>query len=136
MKIRNSLSLVVVAASVLFSYAAAHAESLWIKAKTATLRSAPEFYAESLLDLSHGDEVTKLSSEQKGWVKVSAGGYEGYIPVSAITTKDIALSDSPAEQMYADSSDVALAGKGIESDGTSGSRVKPLSRLPGRLGGF
>lgn len=107
-----------------------------IREKTTTLRAAPEFHAEALLELSHGDEVTVLS-EKKGWVEVSAGGYKGFIPRSAVSKTQVALSGAPADRVDADSSDVVLAGKGLGNDGSnSAPEIKRPGGLLGRLADF
>ena len=115
----------------------AQADALRIKAKTTELRASPEFYAEALLELNYGDEVTRIS-EQKGWVKVSAGGYEGYVPLSAVTKSAVKLSGEEVARVASDTPDVVLAGKGVGGDpsggASAGSSIKPFNKLSGLLG--
>ena len=86
-----------------------------IQVKNGQVRSAPSFLGKIVAKLSYGDRVDVL--EEKGsWSKVTLAGKgsEGWIHVSALTTKTIVLNPGAEDvEKSASSDEIALAGKGF-----------------------
>jgi hypothetical protein len=49
-------------------------------------------------------------------VKVTAGGRQGYLPLSVISADQIVLSAAELKKVQADSSEVVMAGKGFSRE--------------------
>jgi len=99
----------------------ADAATMSVTVKETQVRATPTYLGKVLGLLSYGEKVTVLDQPDapKGWVKVSAkdGKLQGWVNLSSLTTKEIALkSGSGAASQTASSGDVALAGKGFNSD--------------------
>lgn len=89
--------------------------TMTVQVKSGQVRSLPSFLGKIVAKLSYGDQVDVL--EVKGsWKKVSLTGKssEGWMHVSALTTKEIVLNPGSEDVEKAASSDeIALAGKGF-----------------------
>lgn len=85
-----------------------------VKVKAAKVRAEPRAWATAVTALKYGDSIQALS-ESDGWLKVrTAGGKQGYLHESAVTTKKIVLSmRGISGDGTADRTDVVLAGKGF-----------------------
>jgi hypothetical protein len=124
---RSSPAFVACLVAACFALAAASASAadqkmMSVTVKEAQLRATPGYLGKPLGTLIYGDRVTVLdqpSSAPKDWLKVRGpdGKLEGWINVSALTAKEIVLkSGSGKAEQAASSGDVALAGKGFNSD--------------------
>jgi len=101
--------------------ATADAQVMSVTVKQTQVRATPSYMGKILGTLAYGDRVTVVDQNggPKGWVKIVGpdGKLQGWVNISSLTTKDIALKSGtgPVTQT-ASSSDVALAGKGFNSD--------------------
>ncbi len=93
----------------------AFAEPAWIQVRQSQLRTQPKFYAPSAGAVRYGEKIEKLS-EEGGWVKVTAGGRQGYLPLAVISADQIVLSAAELKKVQADSSEVVMAGKGFSRE--------------------
>jgi len=86
-----------------------------IQVKQGYLRSTPSFLGKIVAALDYAQRVAVLE-KRDAWVRVraAAGGAEGWLHVSALTTKRIVLKSGSADvQEAATSDELALAGKGF-----------------------
>lgn len=93
----------------------AFAEDVWVQVRESRLRAKPLFYAPSVSSVRYGDRLTKVS-EDSGWVGVKLGTQQGFVPLSAVTPKQIAFSSADVSKVTGDSSDLVLAGKGFSKE--------------------
>jgi SH3-like domain-containing protein len=99
------------------SVAADSSKMMSVQVKTAPLRDSPSFIGKAGPTLSFGDRV-EITDTQGPWSKVSApGGLTGWVHTSALSSKKIVLkSGQETAQAKASSDELALAGKGFNSD--------------------
>jgi uncharacterized protein YgiM (DUF1202 family) len=93
------------------------AKRMSVNVKETQVRATPSYLGKLLGTLAYGDEVQVLESKQD-WARVSAPkkGLEGWMNMSALTAKKVVLSSgSTAADQSASSGEVALAGKGFNS---------------------
>jgi hypothetical protein len=101
---------------------AADQKQMSVTVKETQVRDAPSYLGKVLGVLSYGARVTVLAQPAdapKGWLKVAGPGGkpQGWVNASALTQKEIALkAGDAAVSQTASSGDVALAGKGFNSD--------------------
>jgi len=91
------------------------AETMSVQVRKSQLRNQPSFLGKIITELAYGDKVT-VQEEKKSWVRVSdpKQGKEGWMHMSALTTKEIVLKPNSKDVEKAASSDeIALAGKGF-----------------------
>ena len=107
-------------AAVLIAFFAAAA--LWaasamsVQVNEAQMRGTPSFFGAVVADLSYGDRVEVLE-QGRGWIRVrSDAGDTGWVQESALTDKRVVLSSGGNVQSGASTDEVALAGKGFNSD--------------------
>jgi hypothetical protein len=93
----------------------AYAEDVWVQVRESRVRSKPFFYASGVSTVRYGDKLLKTGDEG-GWAAVRSGTAQGYIPLSALSRQQIALSAKGLSKVEADSSDVVLAGKGFSRE--------------------
>lgn len=81
------------------------------------LRAAPSRLAAVVSTVKYGDRLT-VQESQSGWIKASApDGASGWIHESALTPKRIVLASGTGDaQLAASSDEMAMAGKGFNSD--------------------
>lgn len=93
------------------------ADELSVQVKSGKVRSRPSFLGKIVTTLSYGDRV-RVIKEQGEWVLgENAGSPRGWIHISALTDDFIELSSGSENAETAASSDeLALAGKGFNSD--------------------
>ncbi len=101
--------------------ASAEAKQMSVTVKQTEVRATPGYLGKILGVLVYGDRVTLLdqpANTPKGWVKIVGpdGKLQGWVNLSALTEKEIKLASSAGVQQQAASGDVALAGKGFNSD--------------------
>lgn len=90
------------------------AETLVVQVKSTFLRKEPVFYGAVVAELTTGDEVEEITS-QNGWVKVrTSDGREGWLHSSAVKKRKFSLlAMNQPVKTQADADEVALAGKGF-----------------------
>lgn len=89
-----------------------------VKVKETQLRASASYMAKIVAVLAYGDRVTVIQ-KQKDWAKVSfpAKKLEGWVNLAALQDKPIVLkAGSETVEKQASSGEVALAGKGFNSD--------------------
>jgi len=107
----------------IFGFVMAFAVATWsdsgmmsIQVKEGQLRSAPSFLGSIVGPVSYGDRVETVQ-KQGDWVEVkSPKNLRGWIHESALTTKQVVLNPGAQTQSAASSQEIALAGKGFNSD--------------------
>ena len=97
--------------------AADSSKMMSVQVKTTSLRNAPEFISKACATLAYGDRV-EVSSTKGPWSKVNTQkGATGWVHASALSPKKIVLkSGQETAQTRASSDELALAGKGFNSD--------------------
>ena len=118
MKINKLLSglILLVGFIVISAWAADSSKMMSVQVKTTPLRDSPSFLGKAVSSLSYGDQVEVLNT-QGPWIKVSAAGMNGWVHTSALSSKRIVLkSGQETAQTKASSDELALAGKGFNSD--------------------
>lgn len=111
---RGYLRLLLLAGGVLAAQAAT-AEQLFVKIKSTQIRQRPQHYSAGIVSLREGDAVEALGSDA-GWIKVRAGGKEGYLHESAVSSRQVKLRSDGIAGKGAQQSEVALAGKGFSPE--------------------
>jgi uncharacterized protein YgiM (DUF1202 family) len=86
-----------------------------VQIRKAELRDTPSFLGKIVAGLGYGDKVT-VDRPQGAWMRVTASGQAGWIHSSALTTKTIVMKAGDGAQTAASSGEMALAGKGFNSD--------------------
>lgn len=105
----------------IISKAVAEEKVVRVQVESTRIRVSPQHWAAGVADLHYGDRLTAVSP-QGDWLKVrTAGGKEGFIHVSAVTTRDLDFSVkktsySGAGNVHADPSDVQTASKGFSPE--------------------
>ena len=87
-----------------------------VTVKETQVRATPSYLGKILAVLAYGDQVDVLA-EQAGWARVRLANGEGWVHLSALSSKRIALqSGSQNVGTGASSGEVALAGKGFNQE--------------------
>ena len=87
-----------------------------VTVKETQVRATPSYLGKTLAVLAYGDQVNVLA-EQAGWARVRLPSGEGWVHLSALSSKRIALqSGSQNVGTGASSGEVALAGKGFNQE--------------------
>jgi len=87
-----------------------------VQVKEGQLRSAPSFLGSIVGPVSYGDRVETVQ-KQGDWVEVkSPKNLRGWIHQSALTGKQVVLNPGAQAPSAASSQEIALAGKGFNSD--------------------
>jgi len=90
-------------------------EFLTVQVKQGQLRSTPSFLGSVTATLAYGDKV-ELIEDKGAWKMVAIRKVKGWMHMSALTTKTIALQAGKANvKTGATSSELALAGKGFNA---------------------
>ena len=96
--------------------ATAVAEMMSVQVREGPLRKSPSFMGQVVATLAYGERVNVLE-KRPGWIKVSAGAGSGWMHESALTPKRIVMGAGGTNvQTGASSEELALAGKGFNSD--------------------
>lgn len=103
-----------------------YADDVWVQVRESRVRSKPLFYAPTLKSVRYGDKLSR-TGEDSGWVGVQVGGQQGYLPLSAVSTKTIVFSSADVAKAKADSTDLVLAGKGFSKEIEQSFRKKDSS---------
>jgi uncharacterized protein YgiM (DUF1202 family) len=87
-----------------------------VQVKEGQLRSTPSFLGSIVGPVSYGDRVETIQ-KQGDWVDVkSPKNLRGWIHESALTSKQVVLNPGAQTQSAASSQEIAMAGKGFNSD--------------------
>jgi hypothetical protein len=98
------------------------ADQMSVTVKQTQVRDKPSYLGKVLGLLTYGDRVTILEAPAgtpKGWLKIQGpdGKLQGWVNASALTEKQIVMkAGTDTASQSASSGDVALAGKGFNSD--------------------
>lgn len=110
------LIVVVVYLVAVFTGFAAPPKTMSVQVREGQLRSTPSFLAEILSKPPYGDRV-EIIQDKGSWKKVTSRGVQGWMHISALTTKSIVLRAGAANvQTSATGSEIALAGKGFNEE--------------------
>ena len=110
----------ILAAALLLSAAAVFAapKQMSVNVKETQVRATPSYMGKILAVVKYGDRL-EVIQEQSGWAKVSLSGgkIQGWVSLSALQDKRIALTAGQAGSTTgASSGEVALAGKGFNKE--------------------
>ena len=87
-----------------------------VQVRQGPVRATPSFTGQVVATLTYGAPVAALE-KRPGWIRISAGGTTGWMHESALSKKRIVMSaGATTAQTGASSEEVALAGKGFNSD--------------------
>jgi len=114
MHIKSFLFLGVLGLSVATAIAAT-ATMMSVQINKAELRDTPSYLGKVVSSLAYGDKVS-VQSQNGAWSQVSSSGHTGWLHNSALTKKDIVMKSGVGAQTTASSGEMALAGKGFNSD--------------------
>ena len=94
----------------------ARADRMSVQVQDGQVRATPSFLGAVIAKLPYGSSV-EAQPEQNGWMQVqTATGQQGWMSASSLTTKKIAMTAGGAGASGASSDELALAGKGFNSD--------------------
>jgi uncharacterized protein YgiM (DUF1202 family) len=108
----------ILAAALLLAAAAIFAVPMSVIVKETQVRATPSYMGKILGTAKYGDRLEVLE-KQNGWAKVTlpAGKGQGWVNLSALSTKQVALKAGAAGTTSgASSGEVALAGKGFNQE--------------------
>lgn len=101
---------------VVFTGFAEPPKTMSVQVREGELRRAPSFLAEILAKPPYGDRV-EIIQDKGPWKKVVNRGVQGWMHISALTTKSIVLRAGATNvQTSATGSEIALAGKGFSEE--------------------
>ncbi len=107
---------IVWAAVLLICTAAAFGDEMSVSVKETFIRATPSFLGKVLAKLAYTDRV-EVQSTQGAWAKVSFSGKQGWVSLSALSTKKYVLkAGSEDVSQIASSGEMALAGKGFNKE--------------------
>lgn len=86
-----------------------------VQISKADIRATPSYLGKVVTSLAYGDKVT-VQSQSGAWLQVSGNDQSGWLHSSALTTKKIVMKGEAAAKTTASSGEMALAGKGFNSD--------------------
>lgn len=111
--------LLIIAAVLLLSAGLAFGQSvkqMSVTVKETQVRATPSYMGRILAVLVYGERVDVLA-KQRGWARVRLPSGEGWVNLSALSTKQIVMqSGSQNVGTGASSGEVALAGKGFNQE--------------------
>lgn len=104
-----------VALAVLFAASAALAapETISVTVKKASIRKDRQYYAPAVAEAAFRDKLVVLARE-KGWVRVSFGGIEGWVHGSAAAARAVSVTAKDVTGGVSQD-DVAFASKGFDA---------------------
>jgi len=87
-----------------------------VQVKETQVRATPSYMGRILAVVRYGERITVLA-EQSGWARVKVAAGEGWVNLSALSARQIALqAGSQSVGTGASSGEVALAGKGFNQE--------------------
>ena len=120
------LSRAILACAVVGTAWAADPTVMSIQVRTAHLRASPSYLGAKTASADYADQVTILQSQGE-WrqVKSAKDGGEGWVHISALSTKTIKLkADAKDASTTASGEEMSLAGKGFNSEVEADFRAK------------
>lgn len=114
MRRTGGLALAIIALVAMCAWAA---QQMNVQVKETQMRAKASFLGAGVAKLAYGAQVTVLE-EKSPWIRVrAAGGREGWVHQSALTTKKVKLAAGGADAGTAAGDDeLALAGKGFSAE--------------------
>jgi hypothetical protein len=101
-----------------------NAETMHVQIKVAALKNTPSFLGKTIQSLQYGESVTSIQKNGE-WFEVKNASKQGWLHSSALTTKEIILSDlSKNAPENVSSNEVIMAGKGFNAQVESQYRDK------------
>lgn len=94
---------------------AATATIMSVQVSKAELRDTPSPFGKVIASFAYGDKVS-VQSQDGAWMQVSGNNQSGWLHSSALTKKTIIMKGDAAVRTSASSGEMALAGKGFNSD--------------------
>lgn len=94
---------------------AATATIMSVQINKAELRESPSYLGKVVTSLAYGEKVS-VQNQNGAWFQVSSSGQSGWLHNSALTKKNIVMKSGAGAQTTASSGEMALAGKGFNSD--------------------
>ncbi len=94
---------------------AASTSIMSIQVRKAEIRETPSYLGKIVTTMAYGDKVT-VQSGNGAWMQVLSAGQSGWVHSSALTKKNIVMKSGAGAQTTASSGEMALAGKGFNSD--------------------
>ena len=92
------------------------AERMSVQVQDGQVRATPSFLGAVVAKLPYGSPV-EAQPAQNGWMQVqTAAGQQGWMSASSLTTKKIVMTAGAGGASGASSDELALAGKGFNSD--------------------
>ena len=92
------------------------AERMSVQVQDGQVRATPSFLGAVVAKLPYGSSV-EAQPAQNGWMQVqTAAGQQGWMSAASLTTKKIVLASGGTTTAQASSDELALAGKGFNSD--------------------
>ena len=91
---------------------------IYVQVRESKLRSQPNFWSPAVGNLSYGDSLVPFGAapSSNAWLKAKLGDTEGFVHVSAVTSRRIVIKTSAGQQQkVADTEDIVLAGKGFNN---------------------
>lgn len=92
-----------------------YAETMSVQVKSAALKEKPSFISKNVATLNYGERLD-IQNTQGDWSEAVAGTHKGWVHVSALTQKEIALSNTQEVAHGASKSEVVMAGKGFSKE--------------------
>ncbi len=96
--------------------AAPKEKTLYVQVRESKLRAQPQFWAPTVQELPYGTALTALSAapSNKSWLQAKVGETQGFVHVSAVTSRKIVINPSAKRNsVQSASNDIVLAGKGF-----------------------
>jgi hypothetical protein len=92
------------------------AATMSVQVKKSPLRATPSFLAKKTGEVHYGDRL-EVIKKKNSWTKIKSVDHEGWLHSSALSEKKIELSAGTRDvASTADTSEVALAGKGFNAE--------------------
>ena len=99
-------------------------ETVFVQVQSTSLRATPQHWARSVAEMRYGDRLTLLDSVSKettagvpGWLKVQKSGAQGFVHISAVTSRTVVIQGKAGGTgSNLSSGDIVLAGKGFNAD--------------------
>ncbi|MCY2954384.1 MAG: SH3 domain-containing protein [Planctomycetota bacterium] len=108
------------------------AEDVWVKSESAEIRSGKGAVFPLVAKAEKGAQLTVISREPKGWIKVKVGDKEGYVYENSISPQQVKgggnLFSAMGAGVEASNLSAGAAGKGLEpqaEDYAKGKRLDP-----------
>jgi len=112
---RRISAILILALAVTAGIGQAKSNEMSVQVRKGEIRETPSFLGNIIASVEYGDRLTVLR-EQGPWTLVSTDNTKGWIHTSALTKKKIKLVAGEKVDSAASSGELALAGKGFNSE--------------------